>query len=254
MRQTTPSPPPNPTPSKSPKPIRLAQLLRVRPTSHLSAISSLNKASCRRTTRPTAGPAYSTRDPGDLQLGVQALLIKEAGLVPTLPVGYVHRVRTGTAPDLDIGSFNQSALVLISGDVGEFHYDSNFVLNEQTADPVRRAQYGQTLSVTHDLFSEALHDRLEITGELWHFTQPLVTTTIHGSPNQRSNAVGTLWTLGYAVRPNLILDVGFDHGLTSTSTAWQTFGGFTYLIPHRLWPHRTPPALPAGPLKHVHRR
>lgn len=214
----------------------------------------MNKASCRRTTRPTAGPAYSTRDPGDLQLGVQALLIKEAGLVPTLPVGYVHRVRTGTAPDLDIGSFNQSALVLISGDVGEFHYDSNFVLNEQTADPVRRAQYGQTLSVTHDLFSEALHDRLEITGELWHFTQPLVTTTIHGSPNQRSNAVGTLWTLGYAVRPNLILDVGFDHGLTSTSTAWQTFGGFTYLIPHRLWPHRTPPALPAGPLKHVHRR
>ncbi len=199
-------------------------------------------------------PAYSTRDAGDLQLGVQGILFKESGLLPTFSLGYIHRVRAGTAPDIDIGSYTQSAIVLISGDVGDFHYDTNFVVSEQTSDPIRRAQFGQTLSVTHDLFPETLHDKLELTGELWHFSQPLVTTTIHGSPSPRSNAVGTLWALGYALLPNLVLDVGFDHGLTSTSTAWQTVAGFTYLIPHRLWPHRTPPpaALP-GEKKHVHR-
>jgi hypothetical protein len=29
--------------------------------------------------------------------------------------------------------------------------------------------------------------------------------------------------------------VGFDHGLTDTSTRWEAFAGFTYLLPHKLW-------------------
>jgi hypothetical protein len=35
-----------------------------------------------------------------------------------------------------------------------------------------------------------------------------------------------------------VLDGGFSHGFTSTSTRWQSFAGFTYLLPHRLWPER----------------
>jgi hypothetical protein len=37
------------------------------------------------------------------------------------------------------------------------------------------------------------------------------------------------------VRKNLVVDGGFDHGLTRTSTRWEAFVGFTYLLPHRLW-------------------
>jgi len=33
-----------------------------------------------------------------------------------------------------------------------------------------------------------------------------------------------------------VVDAGFDHGLTNTSTHWEEFIGFTYLLPHRLWP------------------
>ena len=33
---------------------------------------------------------------------------------------------------------------------------------------------------------------------------------------------------------NLVLDGGFNHGLTSTSTQWEVFAGFTYLLPHKL--------------------
>jgi hypothetical protein len=191
-------------------------------------------------------------DPGDLSVGLQGLLTLEKGHQPTVAISYQRRVRGGTAPDIDIGGFSQSATLLISGDLGEFHYDSNFSVSEQ-GDTIRRAQYGQTVSVTHDLFAGYLHNDLEISGELWHFTQPLLTTTRDGAASLRSNAVGTLWALGYSARPNLVLDAGFDRGLTSTSTAWEGFAGFTYLLPHRLWPRRPDQPLPVHH-QHVHRR
>ena len=34
---------------------------------------------------------------------------------------------------------------------------------------------------------------------------------------------------------NLVIDGRFDRGLTNTSTHWEEFIGFTYLLPHRLW-------------------
>ncbi len=199
------------------------------------------------------GSSSAQNDPGDLQLGLQGVLFKEDGRLPAVAVGYLHRVRAGSAPDLDIGSFSQSALVLLSGDLENFHYDVNFVVSEQSSDSVRRAQYGQTASVTHDVFPEKFHDKLELTGELWHFTQPLVSSSRDGVDIPRSHSVGTLWTIGYAVLPNLVIDGGWEHGLTTTSTAWQTFAGFTYLLPHRLWPYSAVKA-PEGSKKHVHRR
>ncbi len=204
-------------------------------------------------TASTDGPASSENDAGDLLLGVQGVVLKEEGKSPSVALGYLHRVRGGTAPDIDIGSYAKSAVLLISGDLGGFHYDSNYSVSEQTDGSVRRAQYGQTLSVTHDVFPEALHDKLEATGEIWHFSQPLVTTTHDGATLRDANAVGTLWTLGYAMLPNLVFDGGFDRGLTSTSTEWQTFAGFTYLLPHRLWPHEAE-RRSKGRHKHIHRR
>jgi hypothetical protein len=43
-----------------------------------------------------------------------------------------------------------------------------------------------------------------------------------------------LWALSYSVRKNLVLDGGFNRGLTSTSTQWEVFGGFTYLLPYKI--------------------
>jgi hypothetical protein len=63
---------------------------------------------------------------------------------------------------------------------------------------------------------------------LWHFTQPLT----------GGDAVGNLWALSYSARRSLVFDAGFDHGLTSSSTQWEGFAGFTYLLPHRLWKPR----------------
>src|SRR5207237_91235 len=122
----------------------------------------------------------------------------------------------------DIGSSRNSALLLVSADVESFHYDTNYFFNEVIDGAVHRAQFGQTLSVSHPL-----GNKLGVSAEIWHFTQPFL----------RSNAVGNLWALNYNLRKNVVLDGGFNRGLTSTSTRWEVFAGFTYLLPFKLLPH-----------------
>jgi hypothetical protein len=191
----------------------------------------------------TITPGVTSIDTGDTILGAQVLFTdKEEGKskIPTVALAFNRRVHSGTSPDLDVGSFSQGLTLLASGTIHLFHYDTNFIVNEQLGSSgpgpiIRRAQYGQTLSISRQLTEKA-----SLTGELWHFTQPLVSSTRDGSPSPRSNAVGLVFAGGYAIRPNLVLDAGFDHGLTSTSTNWQAFAGFTYLLPIRLFPeHKT---------------
>lgn len=151
--------------------------------------------------------------------------------VPTISLGYLGRVHTGTTGDIDLGSYSKSLLLLLSGDFGDWHYDTNYIVNEQSDGPVRRAQFAQTLSVNHPLSKNS-----SLAVELYHFTQPLVSSDAHGRMVARANLVDVLVAPSYTLRPNLVLDGGFSHGLTSTSTRWQSFAGFTYLLPHRLWP------------------
>ncbi len=157
--------------------------------------------------------------PGEVWLGAQAVLLPANLARPTIAVSYVRRLYESPAPELDMGTNRQSGALLLSNDVAGFHYDANFIVTEQTEGGIRRAQLAQTLSISHPL------KRFTLSGEIWHFTQPYL----------RSNAVGNLWALSYPLRPNLVIDGGFDHGFTNTSTHWEEFIGFTYLLPNRLW-------------------
>ena len=40
--------------------------------------------------------------------------------------------------------------------------------------------------------------------------------------------------MNYNAKKTLVFDGGFNRGLTSTSTHWEVFGGFTYLLPIKL--------------------
>ncbi len=157
--------------------------------------------------------------PGGVELGFQTVLLPGEGRKPTISASYFHTVYNGTATDLDIGSSQNSALLLISTDLGKFHVDTNYLFNEQVDNAVRRAQFGQTLSISHPV-----KGKLGFTGELWHFTQPLL----------QGNAAGLLLAPNYNLKPNLIFDAGFNRGLTSSSTRWEFFAGFTYLLPKKL--------------------
>jgi len=164
---------------------------------------------------------------GGISLGAQGVVYSGQGARPTVALSYFHEVYDGNTPDLDIGSAKNSALVLLSADVKGFHYDANFLFNEvllaQVNFPtVRRAQFGQTLSISHPLVG-----KFGLSGEIWRFSQPFL----------RSNAVGNLWAINYNWKKNLVLDAGFNRGLTSTSTQWEAFTGFTYVLPHKLLWH-----------------
>jgi hypothetical protein len=158
--------------------------------------------------------------PGEVFVGAQAVVISGDGARPTIAVSYIRRLYESPAPELDLGTFRQSGTILISDDLAGFHADANFIVTEETEFGVRRAQLAQTLSISHPL------KKFTVSGEVWHFSQPYF----------NSNAVGNLWALSYPLRKNLVIDGGFDHGFTRTSTHWEEFVGFTWLLPHRLWP------------------
>ena len=164
------------------------------------------------------GP-FNAKDPGDVSVGLQAVLLPGTETRATVSVSYFRRVWAGTAPDLDIGSNRQSAIFLVSKDIGKYHVDTNAMFNEQIQDARHRAQFGQTLSISH-----GLPRKFGVGGELWHFTQPF----------QSGHAAGFLFGPTYTPRKNLVFDAGFNRGLTSTSTRWEFFMGFTYLLPKKL--------------------
>jgi hypothetical protein len=157
---------------------------------------------------------------GDLYLGAQAVLCQGEGAKPTLGASYFYHVYDDGAPSFDLESPTNAIELLASADVKGFHYDANAFFTELAQGPVRRAQFGQTLSISHPITQ-----RFTLSGEIWHFTQPFL----------RSNAIGNLWAVSYAARKTLVFDVGFNRGLTGSSTRWEVFAGFTYLLPHRLW-------------------
>lgn len=156
----------------------------------------------------------------DIFVGTQGVLYQGEGAKPTLALSYFHRVYDGGAPEFDFGSPTNSLLVLASADVKGFHYDANAFFTELVQEPVRRAQFGQSLTISHPFLK-----KFTLSGEIWHFTQPFL----------RKNATGNLWAASYTARKKLVFDVGFNHGLTGTSTQWEGFLGFTYLLPHRIW-------------------
>jgi hypothetical protein len=151
--------------------------------------------------------------------GAQVVLLPGEGAKPTISVNYLHPFNGGTAPSLDVGSADQLVTFLVSTDLGAFHVDTNFILTRQHDDTQHRTQNGQTLSVAHPIKSATL------AVELWRFSQPL----------QDSSCAGLLIALSRPLGKTVVIDGGFNKGLTATSTHWSFFGGFTYLLPKKLW-------------------
>jgi hypothetical protein len=167
----------------------------------------------------TAG-GVTANGTAEVFLGAQVVLMPGEGARPTLAVSYSRRVYDGGAPELDFGSPRNSSVFYASADVKGFHYDGNAIFNEVLHAPVHRLQFGQTLSVSHPIA-----EGFSVSGEIWRFSQPFL----------RSNAVGNLWAASYTARRNLVFDAGLEKGLTNTSTHWEAFAGFTYILPRRLW-------------------
>jgi hypothetical protein len=99
--------------------------------------------------------------PGEVFAGAQAVLLPGDGTRPTIAVSYIRRLYESPAPELDIGTNRQSGAILVSDDLAGFHFDANFIVTEETEFGTRRAQTGQTLSISHPL------KKFTISGEIW---------------------------------------------------------------------------------------
>jgi hypothetical protein len=102
---------------------------------------------------------------GEVFAGVQSVLLVGNESRLTVSISYVRRVHTSVAPELDVGTFRQSASILLSEDLHGFHFDTNGIFAEQVQGTVHRAQFGQRLSISHSL------GKFTIFGEVWHFSQ-----------------------------------------------------------------------------------
>ena len=156
---------------------------------------------------------------GDVALGVQGVVHQGEGARPTIALSYFRRVYSGDAPDLDIGSARNSMLLLASADVKGFHYDTNYLFNEvidecDSPRPVRADAFG---------FASAGE-------EIRNLGRNLAFHPAFSAQPCRRQLVGA----ELQPRKNLVIDGGFNHGLTSTSTRWEVFVGFTYLLPHKI--------------------
>jgi hypothetical protein len=95
----------------------------------------------------TAGGSTGNRV-GDVFLGAQGVLYRGEGVKPTLAGSYSHKLYDGGAPEFDYDSPTNSFLILASADVRGFHYDANAFFTELDQGPVRRGQFGQSLTIS----------------------------------------------------------------------------------------------------------
>ena len=169
---------------------------------------------------PLVGSRGEATRAGDVVGGVQVCPVCSSENGPHVAVAYLRRLYGSSASNLDIGGFIQSGTLLVSIDALGLDIDANAVWNEQEQDGVHRTQSGQSVSVSRG------ENDFQIMAELWRYRQPF----------QRAHAAGALLGASYQARPNLVFDFAVTRGLTRTSTRWQVTAGFTYLLPHGLWP------------------
>jgi hypothetical protein len=163
---------------------------------------------------------------GDNWLGPQIRFYKQTKHAPSLAFSYAVKIPSASTEDgLGSGRVDHSFTFLASKDVAKIHFDFNaseFLIGRTDATGFdKNAEFNLA-------FSHAIHGPLQFTGEFYGDT-PLNATT--------SGVASSLWALTYTVRPRLVIDGGFEVGLTSGGPHRHLFFGVTYAIA-RLYPGR----------------
>jgi len=155
---------------------------------------------------------------GDNWLGSQVRIYKQTRRVPTLAFGYAAKIPSASEPKgLGTGKVDHSITFLASKDVDGIHFDfniSHFLLGRDN----RGHDHAEQGNLA---FSHFLKKKLEFTGELYGET--------YANPSN-PEFVSSLWALTYGVSPRLVIDGGFEIGITSGGPHRHAFVGFTYSI------------------------
>ncbi len=156
---------------------------------------------------------------GDNWLGPQVRFYRQSPHVPALAFSYAVKIPSASTTDgLGSGRVDHALTLLASKDIRRVHLDFNvteFLVGRSGA-PGSDSNQQMNLS-----FSTGIHGPLQFTGEIYGDSRLNRTTP---------GFVSSLWALSYTVTPRLVLDGGFEAGLTSGGPQRHLFFGATYSI------------------------
>ncbi len=173
---------------------------------------------------------------GDNWLGPQIRFHRQTKRVPTLAFSYAVKIPSASASDgLGSGKLDHSFTFLAGKDLGGFHFDFNaseFLVGRTDKSGFDK---NQQLNLA---FSHQLYKGLQFTGEFYGQTEL--------NPNAPGFA-SSLWALTYTIVPRLVIDGGFEEGLTAGGPQHHAFFGVTWSIAN-LYPgwKRNRPHTPEG--------
>ncbi|HEY3618065.1 MAG TPA: transporter [Candidatus Sulfotelmatobacter sp.] len=156
---------------------------------------------------------------GDHWLGTEIRVHRQKRRLPTMAIGYAFKIPfANTENGLGTGRVDHSFTFGASESIAHFNLDFNFtqfLIGRPTASGF---DANQQLALA---FSHAIHGRLQFAGEFYGETQLNQTTPGYAS---------SLWALTYSIIPRLVIDGGFEAGLTSGGPHRHAFIGATYSI------------------------
>jgi hypothetical protein len=156
---------------------------------------------------------------GDNWLGTEIRIHRQTNRLPTMALSYSFKIPSATTKNgLGSGRVDHSFTFGASESVANFNFDFNFtefLVGQSTAS---RFDTNQQLALA---FSHVIHGKLQFAGEFYGDTRLNPTTPGFAS---------SLWALTYTVVPRLVIDGGFEAGLTTGGPHRHMFFGATYSI------------------------
>jgi len=174
---------------------------------------------------------------GDNWLGTEIRFHRQTTHLPTMAFSYAVKIPSASTENgLGTGRVDHSFTFGASENIAHFNFDLNFsqfLIGRPTAPGFDE---NQLLALA---FSRTIHGGLQFAGEFYGETQ--LNKTIPGFAS-------SLWALTYTVIPRLVIDGGFEVGLTSGGPHRHVLFGATYAIA-KLYPgHRRKPRKNPGDL------
>jgi len=156
---------------------------------------------------------------GDNWLGTELRFHRQTTRLPTMAFSYAFKIPSASTENgLGTGRVDHSFTLGASENIAHFNFDFNltqFLVGRPTASGFDE---NQLMALA---FSHAIRGGLQFAGEFYGETQLNQTIPGFGS---------SLWALTYAVVPRLVIDGGFEAGLTSGGPHRHAFVGVTYSI------------------------
>ena len=155
---------------------------------------------------------------GDNWLGTEIRFHRQTTWLATMAFSYSIKIPSANSENgLGTGHVDHSFTFGASETVAHFTFDFNFtqfLIGQRSGGFDRNQQMALA-------FSHGIYKRLQFAGEFYGQTQ---------LNNATPGFASSLWALTYSVSPRLVVDGGFEAGLTSGGPHRHAFGGITYSI------------------------